>query len=204
MAECEVHRRTTVLATAGVGADTVAVAGEAWRCILSIVAAGKATDEVTERLATALGTLAAADDLRAYEVPEYAREDPMVSPVPPLVPVSDLVAMVAGDPAPELTYDPAEDYARLTCPVTLHYGAEDSNVPVATSVRRIEAALAGADIQPSIHVYPGLEHMLNVVTDISGLTPETAMLGFHEFQFGPQLWPNLTSWLRRTVGAVSV
>jgi fermentation-respiration switch protein FrsA (DUF1100 family) len=89
------------------------------------------------------------------------------------------------------------DYARLGCPLSLHYGADDSNVPVATSVERIREVRPDA----AIHVYPGLEHMLNVVpTGVTGLTPETAMHGFHHFRFGPQVWPDLTGWLRRTLG----
>lgn len=201
MAESEVHRRTKVLLDAGVGPDTAAAAGEAWACVFGVVGSGAATDEVTQRLDRALSELAAATDLSAYEIPDYVRENPMLSPIPPLIGTDAVIAMVSGDPDPQVTHDPAADYARVRCPVLLQYGAQDTNVPVAASVREIEKALEYAGVPAVIRVYPGLEHMLNLLPDdITGLTPEAAMYGFHHFRYGEDVWQDLTHWLRQTIG----
>jgi pimeloyl-ACP methyl ester carboxylesterase len=197
LAECEVHRRTKVLRDAGVGPDTVAAVAEAWRAIFAIVAAGGATADLVARLDTAQSAIAAAADLSRYETPDYAREEPMLSPIPPPVPAADLVEILAGEPDPQVTYDPADDYARLGCPVFLQYGADDTSVPVDASAARIRRALPSA----TIRVYPGVEHMLNLLPPgVTGLTPEAVMLQFHGFRFAPGTWADLTTWLRETVG----
>jgi pimeloyl-ACP methyl ester carboxylesterase len=197
IADAEVHRRTKVLREAGVGAETVAAAGEAWRCIFAIAGAGATTEELTHQLDQALRELAVAPDLTAYQIPGYVRENPMLSAVPPMLDVAELIAMVSTEPAPQLLYDPATDYARIRCPVLLQYGPLDTSVPVDASVRSIEQAARQTDLPVTIRVYPGLEHMLNVVPDdVTGLAPEAVMYGFHRFRFGRGVWHDLTDWLR--------
>ena len=199
MAESEVHRRTTVLRDAGVGAETVAAVAEAWCCIFAVVDAGCATADVSDRLDKALQQIAVARDLSRYEVPDFARENPLLSPIPPLVPVADLVATLSGLQDPQLSHDPAADYAHVACPVFLQYGADDTSVPVQASVEQIHRAVADAGQRSTIHVYDGMEHLLNVLPDLTGLSPEGVMYGFHQFRFGPDVRQDLTSWLRETV-----
>ncbi len=201
MAESEVHRRTKVLREAGVGPATVAAAGEAWRCIFTVVGGGL-SEPLVERLGQALDTIASATDLGRYEIPDYVRENPMLSPVPPLMPVTDLVAMLGEANDPEVSYDPAADYARIECPVFLQYGSEDTSVPVQASVDRIRRAVADSGQQSTILVYPGLEHMLNVLpADVTGLTPEAVMYQYHHFRYGDGAWADLTAWLYTEVTA---
>jgi fermentation-respiration switch protein FrsA (DUF1100 family) len=124
----------------------------------------------------------------------------MLSPIPPLIPVADLVLMLADERDPQLAHDPADDYARIGCPVFLQYGEVDTSVPVDASVTRIAEAVRSAGQQLTTQVYPGLEHMLNVVsTRVVGLTAEDAMYQFHDFAFGPGAWADLTTWLRENV-----
>lgn len=197
MAESEVHRRTKLLRDAGVGASTVAAVAEAWRCIFGIVAAGRADDSTTDRLDRALAEIHRAEDLGGYEIPQFARQNPMLSAIPPPVPTADLVAMLAAEHDTQLSYEPAADYARLGCPVLLQYGSGDTSVPVAASVSEIEGAVAAAGQESTVLVYPGLEHMLNLVpTDLVGLSGEDAMYQFHHFHFGPTVLSDLTGWLR--------
>ena len=216
MAASEVHRRSKALRDAGVGPATVAVAAQAWRLIFALASgasdsgasdsgasdsgasgSGASDSSVTAELEVALRALEKADDLSRYEVPEFARHNPMLSPIPPLVAATELVAMLTAEPDPQLAYDPVADYARLTCPVLLQYGSEDTSVPVAESVRAIGSS--GATRVTTI-VYPGLEHMANVVpTDIVGLAGEEAMYQFHDFHFGATVFADLTAWLRQNV-----
>ena len=201
MGESEVHRRTKVLREAGVGPATVAAVGEAWHCIFTVVGEGL-SEPVAKQLGRALDTIATAPDLGRYEIPDYVRENPMLSPVPPLMPVADLIEMLGDAHDPELSYDPTIDYARIDCPVLLQYGSDDTSVPVEVSVERIGSALADSGQQSTIRVYPGLEHMLNVLpTDVTGLTPEAAMYQYHHFRYGQGAWSDLTTWLRTAVTA---
>ena len=154
MAESEVHRRTKLLRSAGVGAETVTAVAETWRCLFDLAADGKASPESVERLTTLLATVRSAPDVHAYQEPAYARQNPMLSAIPPRMPVADLVAMVTSAPDPELAHDPADDYRRLRCPVFLQYGSEDTSVPVSTSVERLGAALQeSGDPRTAIRVY---------------------------------------------------
>jgi pimeloyl-ACP methyl ester carboxylesterase len=197
MGESEVHRRVKLLRESGVGPDSLAAAADAWRCLFAIVADGP-TDAVTARLAQALDTLSGADDLDRYEIPDYVRENPMLSPIPPLIAVTDLVEMVGAERDAQVAHDPAADYARIVCPVLLQYGADDTSVPVEASRDAVLAAAPHADVR----VHAGLEHLLNVLpSGITGLSAEGLMYEYHEFRFGEGVWAELTEWLRATVSA---
>jgi pimeloyl-ACP methyl ester carboxylesterase len=205
MAESEVHRRTKVLRDAGVGAETLAAVAAAWRCLFGIAATAQASPQLTSHLEALLKQLSAAPDLHRYETPEFARTNPMLAPSPPSGPAADLVAMVSGEPHPELAYDPADDYRRLRCPVFLQYGSQDTSVPAATSAERIADALReSGGPGATIHVYPNLEHQLNVVPAApAGIAAEEASYLFHDFRFGAGVMTDLTSWLRRTLASGS-
>ena len=201
MAESEIHRRSKILREAGVGPATVAAVAVAWRCIFTIVGEGL-SGAAADQLRTALDTVAKASDLHHYEVPDYVRENPMLSPVPPLMPVDDLIGMLGDGHDPEVSHDPVIDYERIDCPVFLQYGSDDTSVPVEASVERIGRAIADSSPHSSIRVYPGLEHMLNVLpTDLTGLTSEDAMYQYHHFRYGAGAWADLTAWLREEVVA---
>ena len=197
MGESEVHRRVKVLRESGVGPDTLAAAADAWRSLFAIVADGP-TEDGTACLGRALDTLRTADDLDRYEIPDYVRENPMLSPIPPLIPVADLVEMVASERDSQVAHDPAADYARIGCPILLQYGADDTSVPVEAS----RDAVLGAAPQADVRVHAGLEHLLNVLpSGVTGLSPESLMYEYHEFRFGEGVWAELTDWLRATVSA---
>jgi acetyl esterase/lipase len=116
-----------------------------------------------------------------------------------------LVEMLAGEPDLELMHDPFEDYGEVRCPVFLQYGAEDTSVPVRPSVERITEALSGSGAEPTIRVYPGLEHLLNVVSDqVPDRDREAAMYTFRDFTFGPGVRQELTSWLADLASAREV
>jgi pimeloyl-ACP methyl ester carboxylesterase len=195
MAESEVHRRAKVLREAGLEADTIEAVAQAWRCIFAIAGTGRADDASITALSAAVAALSAAEDLKRYEIPGYAQQNPMLSAVPPLGPVEELVQMLSGDGDAELGHDPAVDYARVRCPVLLQWGAQDTSVPVDVSVQRISAALPEPGTA-SLLVYPDVEHMLNVVVpEVRGISAEEAMYGFHGFRFGPRTRDDLREWL---------
>jgi pimeloyl-ACP methyl ester carboxylesterase len=193
MAESEVHRRTKVLRDCGVGEPTIQAVSHAWRCIFAIVGSGAADTTTVGLLDRALTQIRHADDLDRYIVPDYVRQNPMLSSLPPPMPAAELVDLLLAEADPQVRYDPAVDYARCTCPVFLQYGADDTSVPVTASVQAISQAAGGRAV---ILTYPGLEHMLNVVPTLAGLSAEESMYQFHSFQFGPQVRHDVTGWLR--------
>ena len=197
MADAEVHRRTKVLRDSGLSPVTVDAAAAAWRSIFTAVGSGTADGQVIAELSDALGRLRAAEDLDRYPIPGYARQNPMLSAVPPLLPIDQLLAMLPSEPDEELTYDPVPDHAQLTCPVMLQWGEHDTSVPVAQSAERVSQARPDA----LLRVYPGVEHMLNVaITDVEGISPEEAMYGFHGFRFASAARVELTDVLRQVTG----
>jgi hypothetical protein len=60
----------------------------------------------------------------------------------------------------------------------------------------VQAIAQATGERATIHVYPGLEHMLNAVPTLAGLSAEESMYQFHSFQFGSGVWDDLTDWLR--------
>lgn len=195
MAESEVHRRVKLLREAGVGPATLQAVATAWRSIFAIVAEGP-TPTTVGALRRSVATLATAADLALYDAPAHVTQNPMISPIPPAMPVDELIAMLAAERDPQLTYDPAADYARITCPILLQYGAEDTSVPVADSVDAITRAAPHADIR----VHAGLEHLLNVVPPVGpGEDVEAVMYSYRDFRTGAGVRDELTEWVRRTL-----
>ena len=201
MAESEEHRRVKALRDAGVGDATLAAVARAWRGIFAIAATGSADAQSVAELGDAMADVGRSTDLSRYVVPGFAQENPMVSPIPPRLPVDELVQMLADDPSPELVYDPVPDYLQVSCPVFLQYGADDTSVPVTASVERITQALRQGGAPHLVRVYPELEHLLNVIPpDVPGASREGVMYAFHDFHFGAGVRQELTSWLTATVG----
>lgn len=197
MGECEVHRRTKVLRDCGVGQKTLDLVEAFWRGVFRMAARGAATDADVDRLVELTAELSTADDLSLYEVPDYVRQNPMLSPYPPPeVPAEAIVAMVTAEPDPELAYAPAADYAKMTGPVFLQWGSNDVSVPVLPSAAAVRSALPAAETR----IYEDLEHQLNVrPRKLDGLSEEEAQYLFHDFRFGPGVRDDLTEWLRRTI-----
>lgn len=201
MAESEEHRRVKALRDAGVEEPTLAAVARAWRHIFAIAARGSADVESVAELTDAVAEVARSSDLSRYVVPDFAKENPMLSPIPPQLPVDELVRMLAGDPSPELVHDPVPDYLQVDCPVFLQYGADDTSVPVPVSVERIRQALQQRETPHLIRVYPELEHLLNVVPpDVPGASREAVMYSFRDFQFGAGVRHEMTQWLTATLG----
>ncbi|NUR25400.1 MAG: hypothetical protein HOV83_06045 [Catenulispora sp.] len=196
MAGSETHRRTKILRDAGVSPESVRAVGAAWELVFAIAGTGSATPDQADELAKRLSALTRLPDLHRYEAPDYVRNNPMLSPIPPSFDASEVVGFLAGPGDPELNYDPAADYAKATCPVFLQYGQNDTSVPVTESAARIGAACPDAVIQ----VYPGLEHMLNVLpAGLPATLAETSIGGMHNFRFGDGVRAALTTWLKVTV-----
>jgi dienelactone hydrolase len=196
MAQSEVHRRVKALRDSGVGETTLAAVARAWRCIFAIAASGTAGEALVAELGEAVAQVAESADLSRYVVPGFARENPMLSPIPPPLPMDDLVEMLSGDPNPELMHDPVPDYVQVSCPVFLQFGADDTSVPVEASVERITDALQKAGVPHTIRVYPELEHLLNVIPpEVPGASREAVIYAFHDFRFGAAVRQDLTNWL---------
>ncbi|QNN53658.1 hypothetical protein [Nocardioides mesophilus] len=78
----------------------------------------------------------------------------------------------------------------------LQYGADDTSMPVRASVDAIARAAPHADI----HVYPGLEHLLNVVPTVPpGEDVESVMYSYRDFRFGAGVRTDLTAWAQQAL-----
>jgi acetyl esterase/lipase len=198
--QSETHRRVKILRDAGVSEATLAAVAEAWRLIFTMVGTGVPTDSQPSELEALQARLGDVSDLDRYQAPEYVRNNPRLHPVPPLLPASELIGTLSGQPDPEVSYDPVPDYERVRCPVFLQYGQSDTSVPVDQSVERLTEALARAAVPHAIRVYPNLEHMLNVIPPgLPAQLLETSIAGFHRFRFGPGVRRHLTQWLGENV-----
>ncbi len=200
MAVSESHRRTAVLRDAGIPHAVVESVGLAWRLILTAIGAGQLDEQTAHTLDELLRRLAEEPQLARFPLPEYARINPVLSPIPP--PTVDAVsAYLSGTPNPELDHDPATDYQQIHCPVFLQYGANDVNVPVLESERRIRGALERAgNCDVTISTYPDAGHMLGVSLATTGNSAdgpsaeESEYLMLH-FTFTAGAREELQSWM---------
>jgi pimeloyl-ACP methyl ester carboxylesterase len=196
MAECEVHRRSGALRQGGVSEPAVTVAAEVWRGLFAVVVSGAASQRQIDDLEELLEQLRADPSVRSFEVPEYARASPMLSPMPPLGPAASVVEQLIGDPDREFGYDPIDSYRAIRCPVFLQFGSEDINLPSRLSAERIRAALSDSgNEQFTVTMYEGAGHLLELVPDrIDGMTYEQASYLLHNVRFVPGAIDELVNW----------
>jgi uncharacterized protein len=200
MAVSESHRRTAVLRDAGVPDHVVEKVGSSWRLIFATIGQGRLEESTAQALSELLPELAAEPELAKVPLPEYARINPLLSPVPPPT-AHALDAFLTGTGDRELEYDPATDYERIHCPVFLQYGANDLNVPVQESQTRIRDALDTAGNRDvMINTYPNAGHMLDVVPSTTGdaaaeLSAEESQYLMLHFTFTAGALHDLRSWM---------
>jgi pimeloyl-ACP methyl ester carboxylesterase len=200
MAVSESHRRTGVLRDAGVPHEVVEKVGLAWRLILAAIGEGRLDESKAQTLDQLLRGLAAEPELAKVPLPEYARINPVLSPIPPPT-VNAVRAYLSGSPERELEYDPATDYQLIHCPVFLQYGANDLNVPVTESESRIRSALKTAGNRDvTIRTYPDAGHMLDVLPSTTGnsgddVSAEEAEYLMLHFTFAAGALEDLQSWM---------
>jgi pimeloyl-ACP methyl ester carboxylesterase len=200
MAVSESHRRTAVLRAAGIPDDVVEKVGSAWRLILTAIGEGRLDQSKAQTLDQLLRRLTTDPELASFPLPEYARINPVLSPIPP--PTVDAVrAYLSGTSDRELEYDPATDYQRIHCPVFLQYGDNDLNVPVSESQNRIRSALERAGNRDvTINTYPDAGHMLDVFPSTTGNSaddpsPEEAEYLMLHFTFVAGALEELQLWM---------
>ena len=201
MAESEVHRRTKVLRDAGVGTETLAAVAAAWRCLFGMAASAQASPQLTSRLEDLLQQLASAPDLHRYVTPSSRAPTRCSRPYRrscrrptwwPWLPANH----IPNSPTipPMTTVGLA---ARCSCSTAARTPA--SRPPPRPS-ESPEALRESGGPEPTIHVYPNLEHQLNVVAaGPAGIAAEEASYLFHDFRYGPGVRTDLTTWLRCTL-----
>ena len=191
MAAAETYQRARALTDAGVGSELVERARRAWELIFAVAVAGRAEEEDTAELDVLLKELEAEPSLRNLPMPEYARSEPMLAPVPPRLSASELVHRLSGDPDPELGYDPVSGYRTVRCPVLLQYGAGDPLIPVRESTRRLSEALSAAgNGDVTITVHPDAGSLLEISP-----ADEAARDALHGFRFAPGALDEMAAWI---------
>ncbi|HZE39550.1 MAG TPA: alpha/beta fold hydrolase [Stackebrandtia sp.] len=198
MAEAEVHRRTTALAEGGVAPKAVKEAAEAWRLLFAMYAAGSGTGTQIVELEDLLAKLRAESTVRTFAVPEYAKHQPMLSPLPPLAPAGETAGKL-GEANADMQYDPAGSYRVISCPVLLQFGADDPNIPGEASAERISAALEeGGNKDVTVSTYAGAGHLLESTDgEVVGMTREQATYGLHGVRLAPGVIGELIDWIRQ-------
>jgi pimeloyl-ACP methyl ester carboxylesterase len=202
MAESEVHRRAGALRAAGVPLELIDRVATAWRQVFGLFSSRPADDDLAA-LDRDLKEIAGDSRLRHVPLPDYARIDPRLSPLPPPS-VGDILPFIPSEPDPEMTHDPVDDYAHIDCPILLQYGAQDPNVPAAVSAARIaEAAACARNRDVDIRTYAEAGHLLEVVPPVdsttgltsSGYVPEEAPLQMRPLHFSRTALKDLRDWM---------
>lgn len=197
MSEAEVHRRSTALRQGGVDEAAAEIAAVAWRILLGVRITGSATADSVAELEGLLDKLRGNASVKAFQLPEYAVVSPQLSPLPPLGPAAETIALFAKQPDPEMGYDPANSYRVIGCPVLLQHGTVDTNVPTAVSQDRIRTALSeGGNEQFTLSGYEGAGHFLETVSqDVDGMTYEQVSYLLHRFRLAPGAITELKTWI---------
>lgn len=196
MARAEVHRKVFELREWGVSEDTLAGIARAWSIWYEYAATGHWDDAWDAEWSALVERFEADELLRQIPLQDYARANPWLSPIPPLIAVGDLKGRYGGA-APDMNYDPVIDYERVRCPVLFIVGELDENLPARESAERVGAALERAGHPDyTVRVIPRAGHMLNMAyAKLRGASTEEATGRLHSFRFVPGYLDPMSDWI---------
>jgi len=194
-ADSETHRKLTELRGWGIGPTVLDEVQRAWRSAYACIAGGQWPDDVTPAEYDALiARLHDDPSLAAVPLAEYAVANPWLAPIPPNIPAAELQrnAGRVGD----LAYDPAEDYARIGCPVLFLVGENDPNTPAAAAGRISDALARCGNRRSVVEVVPGAGHYINITPlEIAGMAAAEAASELHGLRFVPGYLERMASWV---------
>lgn len=199
-ARAELHRKLFELREWDIRDETLRQVEQAWEIIYRYVATGEWDDDWDHTYPSLVTELSQAEALRHIQLPQYAVDNPWLSPIPPLIPVEQIKANYRGV-VPDMGVDPVSAYTQVQCPVLFLIGEHDSNVPVKESVQRVTEALHDAGNPGyTVQIVPAAGHLLNVVgTSISGMSAEECSYRLHAFRFAPGVMDGMAAWAAERV-----
>jgi pimeloyl-ACP methyl ester carboxylesterase len=199
-AESEIHRKVTELHGWGVEPALLDDVATAWRTAYACLAGGQWPAGVSDAAYEALvSRLHAAASLQAVPLSAYAARNPWLAPIPPEVSAAEL-RRFAGHVS-DLAYDPAEDYARIRCPVLFLVGEHDPNTPSAAAARIREVLERAGNTRSKADVVPGAGHYINITPDsIEGMAAAEAASQLHGLRFVPGYLDRVPAWVRAVTG----
>ncbi len=193
-AESEIHRKLTELRGWGIEPAVLDDVRRAWRTAYSCIAGGHWPAGVTAaEYDTLIASLHADRSLAAVPLAEYAVANPWLAPIPPRTRAAELQRN-AGRVA-DLAYDPAEDYARIGCPVLFLVGEDDPNTPAEAAGRIRDALARGGNTHSVVEVVRGAGHYINVTPPhIEGMAAAEAASELHGLRFVAGYLERMASW----------
>lgn len=200
MARAEVYRKVCELREWGIADSALNQVERAWSIIYEYAASGQWNERWDEEFASLIRNVHAVEELHHIPLQHYARENPVLSPIPPLLTVSQLKEGYGGQ-APGFAYDPIEDYERVRCPVLFLMGDLDKNLPPQECVGRVEQALQrGHHHNHVLKVFPQTGHNMNVVSSsFEGMTLEEATHLLYQYRFTPGFLDLMSQWAVKQV-----
>ena len=201
MARAEVYRKLCQLREWGIADSVLTQVERAWSIIYEYAASGQWNERWDEEFEPLVRKLHTVEELHRIPLQQYALDNPVLSPIPPLLTARQLKEGYGGL-APDLAYDPIEDYERVRCPVLFLMGELDRNLPPQECVGRVKQALQRGNHPPStIQVFPQTGHAMNVISSsIEGMTMEEATHLLYQYRFTPGFLDLMSRWVVEQVG----
>lgn len=201
MARAEVYRKLCELREWGIAEEVLSQVERAWSIIYEYAASGQWNERWDEEFESLIRNVHAVEELHHIPLQHYARENPVLSPIPPLLTARQLKEGYGGL-APDSAYDPIEDYERVRCPVLFLMGELDKNLPPQECVSRVEQALQrGHHHNHMIKVFPQTGHSMNVISlSFEGMTLEEATHLLYQYRFTPGFLDLMSRWVMEQVG----
>jgi pimeloyl-ACP methyl ester carboxylesterase len=195
-----VYRKLCELREWGIADEVLSQVEQAWSIIYEYVASGQWNERWDEEFEPLIRKVHAVEEIHRIPLQHYARENPVLSPIPPLLTASQLKEGYGGL-APELAYDPIGDYERVRCPVLFLMGELDRNLPPQECVDRVEQALQQGHHHATIKVFPQTGHDMNVISSsVEGMTLEEATHLLYQYRFPPGFLDLMSRWVIEQVG----
>lgn len=130
------------------------------------------------------------DSLAATMLPDFVRDDPQAA--------EQIKAGLLQSASPEmvslLRYDPADDLARIACPVLALVGTRDVQVPPSVVEAPLRERINPA-AELTVHVYPELNHLFQHAE--TGLPTEYAVI---EETIAPEVLADIAAWIKKVTG----
>ena len=201
VARAETYRKRCELDAWGIAEEVLDQVERAWSIIYEYAASGRWNDRWDEEFEPLVRGVHAVKELHAIPLQQYARANPVLSPIPPLITASQLKEGYGGL-APDLAYDPIADYEQVRCPVLFLMGELDRNLPPQECVDRVEQALQrGHHSHATVRVFPQTGHAMNVISSsCEGITLEEATHLLYQYRFSPGFLDLMGRWAAEQAG----
>jgi dienelactone hydrolase len=196
----EIYRRTEDLRRQGIRKMTLEAVERAWTIVFSCLVDGVWESGWDAEIVRLAERIKKDPQLAALRVPDFVRDRPELDSVPRFdSPLFKNLKTRSKGSAAHMGYDPIPSLARVRCPILIVEAEGDANVPVPQSLARFAALAANPNVNLTVEVIPGTDHLFSKDQLSERSNPEVLLEPRTAAQFTDGYLSLMTNWMAEQV-----